>query len=146
MLSTDVIDMSVLSHLKGIPLADESFGMPNKIDALIGASLFPHLLLPDDDHTPRDPSAPAALRTVLGFVLMGSAPTVSTINTHTGLTCCLAQESNAIDSLVRRFWELEELPTASIQHPADAECEDFYISSTIRDRTSGRYIYCRPAF
>lgn len=144
LLPTAVVDMTGLTHLKGIPLADASFGIPSKVDALIGASLFPHLLLPGDVHTSRGPSVPAALRTVLGYVLMGSAPTIPTINTHAALTCCLAQEPSAIDSLVRRFWELEELPSASVQHPVDAECENFYTSTTTRDPVSGRYVVGLP--
>nr|XP_034840388.1 uncharacterized protein LOC117996438 [Maniola hyperantus] len=144
-LPTAVVDTSVLSHLKGIPLADESFGVPDKIDALIGASLFPHLLLPDDVHTSRrDSSMPVALRTVLGLVYMGNAPTIPTVNTHSALTCCFVQEPPAIDSIVRRFWELEELPSASVQHPDDAECEDFYTSTTIRDPVTGRYVVGLP--
>ncbi|XP_045768370.1 uncharacterized protein LOC123869490 [Maniola jurtina] len=144
-LPTAVVDTSVLSHLKGIPFADESFGVPDKIDALIGASLFPHLLLPDDVHTSRrDSSMPVALRTVLGLVLMGNAPTISTVNTYSALTCCFVQEPPAIDSIVRRFWELEELPSASVQHPDDAECEDFYTSTTIRDPVTGRYVVGLP--
>ncbi|XP_039753328.1 uncharacterized protein LOC120628775 [Pararge aegeria] len=128
-----------------IPLADASYGVPDKIDALIGASLFPHLLLPDDVHTSRrDPSVPVALRTVLGLVFMGNAPTIPTINTHTALTCCFVQEPPAIDSLVKRFWELEELPSASIQNPDDNECEDFYTSTTVRDPDTGRYVVGLP--
>ncbi|XP_045500047.1 uncharacterized protein LOC123697547 [Colias croceus] len=144
LLPTAVIDTSVLSHISHLPLADESFGTPNKIDLLIGASLFPHLLLPDGVHASRDSSAPAALRTVLGYVIMGSVPTIPNIH-KPPLTCCHVQETAAIDSLVRRFWELEELPTAPpVQHPDDVECEEYYKSTTTRDPVSGRYIVSLP--
>lgn len=144
-LPTAVVDTSVLSHLTGLPLADESFGIPNKIDALIGASLFPHLLLPDVVHAPHDASAPPALRTVLGYVIMGSVPTIPTLQTNQALTCCLVQEPAAIDSLVRRFWELEEPPSAPpIHHPADVECEEFYKCTTTRDLVTGRYSVALP--
>ncbi|CAH2036085.1 unnamed protein product, partial [Iphiclides podalirius] len=56
-------------------LADEYYGVPNKIDALIGASLFPHLLCPGVIRS-YDSSGPAAIRTVLGYVIMGSVPTL----------------------------------------------------------------------
>ncbi|XP_045499445.1 uncharacterized protein LOC123697073 [Colias croceus] len=144
LLPTAVIDTSVLSHISHLPLADESFGTPNKIDLLIGASLFPHLLLPDVVHASRDSSAPAALRTVLGYVIMGSVPTIPNIH-KPPLTCCHVQETAAIDSLVRRFWELEELPTAPpVQHPDDVECEEYYKLTTTRDPVSGRYIVSLP--
>lgn len=38
-LPSAVADTSVLSHLRNLPLADETFGTPNKIDILIGAPL-----------------------------------------------------------------------------------------------------------
>lgn len=143
LLPTAVIDTSGLSHLKNLPLADASFGVPTRIDALIGASLFPHLLLPDV-HASRTTSTPVALRTVLGYVLLGSAPTIPTVNVNAALTCCLVQEPTAIDSLVRRFWDLEEIPSAPVQHPMHAECEDFYASTTTRDPVSGRYVVGLP--
>ncbi|KAL0810543.1 hypothetical protein ABMA28_010663 [Loxostege sticticalis] len=145
LLPTAMVDNSVLSHLAGLPLADKSFGVPNKVDVLIGASLFPHLFLPDVVHSSRDSSAPSALHTVLGYVVMGTAPTIPTFFNHQALTCCHAQEPVAIDSLVRRFWELEELhSTPPAQHPADVECEEFYKATTTRDPVTGRYVVGLP--
>ncbi|XP_045510372.1 uncharacterized protein LOC123705572 [Colias croceus] len=75
---------------------------------------------------------------------MGSVPTIPNIH-KPPLTCCHVQETAAIDSLVRRFWELEELPTAPpVQHPDDVECEEYYKSTTTRDPVSGRYIVSLP--
>lgn len=77
-----VVGTSVLSHLRNLPLADETFGTPNKIDILIGTPHFAHLLLHDDVT-----SAPQASRTVLGYVIMGSVPTLFSLQ---ALTCCLS--------------------------------------------------------
>ncbi|XP_045498281.1 uncharacterized protein LOC123696254 [Colias croceus] len=75
---------------------------------------------------------------------MGSVPTIPNIH-KPPLTCCHVQETAAIDSLVRRFWELEELPTAPpVQHPDDVECEEYYKLTTTRDPVSGRYIVSLP--
>lgn len=140
-LPSAVIDTSVLSHLHDLPLADETFGTPNKIDILIGAPLFVHLLLPDVTHPSDDTQAPQALRTVLGYIVMGSVPTLFS---RQPLTCCLVQEQGN-ENLIKRFWELEEPPSAPpVLRPADVECEDFYKSSTTRDPTSGRYTVGLP--
>lgn len=145
LLPTAVADTSVLSHLSGLPLADMNFGTPCKIDALIGASLFPHLLLPGIVHAPHGLPAPPALNTVLGYVIMGTIPAVPTLKSHTALVCCFAQEPTALDTLVKRFWELEEPPSAPpILHHAHAECEEFYKSTTSRDTATGRYTVALP--
>ncbi|CAH2058239.1 unnamed protein product, partial [Iphiclides podalirius] len=56
-------------------LADEYYGVPNKMDALISAS-FPTLAVSSG----YDSSGSAAIRTVLGYVIMGSVPTLQMIN------------------------------------------------------------------
>ncbi|CAK1599199.1 unnamed protein product [Parnassius mnemosyne] len=141
-MATAVVDKSVLAQFNDIRLADECYGVPNKIDVLIGASLFPHLLCPDVIHSSNNLSGPAALNTVFGYVIMGSVPT---IQYNQSLTCCTILESPAIDKLVQRFWELEQPPSASpIQCPSDIECEEFYKSTTSRDPDSGRYIVGLP--
>lgn len=140
-LPTALVDISKLPHLKNIPLADCSFATPNKIDALIGASLFPHLLLPNVIEG--GSLAPPAIETVLGYVIMGSVPTVQA--RAASLTCCHITVEEPIDNLLKRFFDLEEVPSASpIQCHDDTECELFFKSTTDRDPASGRYIVGLP--
>lgn len=140
-LPTALIDTSALSYLNEIPLADSAFATPNKIDILIGASLFPHLLLRDVIKSD-DPSAPPAIETVLGYIIMGSVPTLC--NREAPLTACCTIASEPIDTLVKRFWQLEELTTSRTQCQDDVECEEFYRATTVRDPASGRYTVGLP--
>lgn len=138
-LPTALIDKTALPYLEKIPLADDLFATPNKIDALIGASLFPHLLLRGVVNA--GTATPPAIETTLGYVVMGSAPVL-----HHGssplTTCCYFV---GLDTLVQRS-ELEEVNAPSPELPDDAECEDFYRSrsTTVRDPATGRSTVVLP--
>lgn len=59
---------------------------------------------------------------------MGNVPT-----THvqpTSLTCCCTTVLEPVESLMRKFWELEEVPGTPTERPEDLECEEFYRATT----------------
>lgn len=87
-LPTAPVNVSALPQLKCLRLADESFGTPGRIDALIGAALFPHLLLPGVINTQ---GMPPAVDTVLGYVLMGSVPALHASSVSPLVNCCITQ-------------------------------------------------------
>ncbi|KAL0883918.1 hypothetical protein ABMA27_015986 [Loxostege sticticalis] len=134
------VDMSLLSSFNSLPLADDTYAIPGSIDMLIGASIFPHLLLPTKvrglpNHTP----APHALETVLGFVIVGPAPV--SVESYATVSCCCSVAP--LESVVRKFWELEEVSVPPILSPDDKVCEDIYTRTTTRDE-SGRYVVALP--
>lgn len=146
-LPTAPVDMAAMPQLKGLPLADSSFGTPGGIDALLGASLFPHFLLPG---TVNLPGIPPVIETVLGYVLMGSAPAIHVSNALPIVNCCIVQYENEsqprqVDKLLQKFWQLDESPlkTESVSSEADLECEYFYKQTTTRDK-DGRYTVALP--
>lgn len=139
-LPTASIDISALPYVNKITLADDTFATPNKIDVLIGASLFPHLILPDG--VSLGPSSATAIHTVLGYVLMGDVPAF--VDRPACVTSCCAIAQEPMDNIFTRFWELEEVPGTPIHHPADVECEDFYRSTTEREPSTGRYTVALP--
>ncbi|XP_063832742.1 uncharacterized protein LOC135081890 [Ostrinia nubilalis] len=132
----------------GLPLADESFGTPGRIDVLIGASLFPHLLLPRVVSS--NSSAPPAVQTVLGYVIMGSVPTLPARRNKTSLACCSyiprPSDINSLESALKQFWQIDEAPvTRSTSKSFDElECEHFYAATTERDPNTGRYTVALP--
>ncbi|CAG9133315.1 unnamed protein product [Plutella xylostella] len=141
-LPTAYVDSTALPYLNKIALADDHFATPNKIDVLIGASLFPHLILPDDVVS-SGPSGPPAIHTVLGYVLMGVVPALAA-RPACVTSCCAIVPQQPMDHLITRFWELEEVPGSPVQHPTDVECEHFYRSTTERDPVTGRYTVALP--
>nr|CAI5843873.1 unnamed protein product [Callosobruchus analis] len=134
---TAYVDNSALQYLNEIPLSDENYAEPGQIDLLIGASLFPHLLLPRKIEGPS--GLPHAIETVFRYVVLGSAP-AKLANFSTLAQCCTDFETH---DLVKRFWELEQVPGSNIKDPEDVACEEIYTNTTFRD-SDGRYVVTLP--
>lgn len=134
------VDISAFSHLRSLPLADGNFATPGPVDLLIGSSLFPHLLMPGIVHS-RFSNIPPAIQTVLGFVIMGSVPTSQVVCNYS-TTCCTVTDE-PVDSILKKFWELEEISAPHAQSLDDLECEEYFSATTSRDE-SGRYIVALP--
>ncbi|KAJ8980850.1 hypothetical protein NQ317_008909 [Molorchus minor] len=128
------INVRGLSHLTNIPLADNSFHQPNKIDGIIGADLYPYLI--GQGRVIGPPKAPVALETQLGYVVMGSVSLPVVENTFHSF-CSIVDPS--IETLVKRFWEIEEIQCSPVMHQDDFECENIFQS------TSFRTIYSRSS-
>lgn len=138
-LPTVSVNTSSLSTFRNLPLADETYSTSSEIDVLIGASIFPHLLLSKRIKCSSSLQSPIALETVLGYVIVGEA--VANVHTNATVTCCLT--SDALHSAVRKFWELEEINFSPVLSPDDALCEEFYTRTTTRDK-DGRYMVSLP--
>ncbi|KAJ8940212.1 hypothetical protein NQ318_010712 [Aromia moschata] len=133
------INLKALSHLDNLPLADNDFCRPNKIDGIIGADIFPYLL--GQKRVVGPPGTPVAIETTLGFVVMGEAPTLSSSHSINHNFCVVVEPP--LESLVRKFWEVEDIPSFSIVNPDDEDCENIFKSTYSRDST-GRYTVALP--
>lgn len=70
------IDISELSHIQSLPMADDDFSVPGPIDLLLGVNLYCQILL-SNKITANNNNLPAALETTLGYIVMGNALVVS---------------------------------------------------------------------
>ncbi|KAF9417928.1 hypothetical protein HW555_005073 [Spodoptera exigua] len=122
-LPSHVVDTSAVQHLFELPLADPLWHVPGEVELLLGAKLFPYLLL---HNKILSPTAPSAVETVFGYILMDDS--------H----CFLS-----LDESLHKFWNIEEIPSKSFMSPADRECEQLYVSTVSRD-SSGRYCAALP--
>ncbi|CAG4956551.1 unnamed protein product [Parnassius apollo] len=138
-LPTVSVDTSAMIEFKNLTLADDTYAVPGNIDMLIGASLFPHLLLNNKVRGNSSHTAPYALETVLGYVIVGSAPIMDSISATS--YCGMAVEP--LESLVRKFWEMEEVNVPPIASSDDRLCEEINVRTTVRDR-DGRYSVALP--
>lgn len=68
---------------------------------------------------------PIALSTVFGWVSMGK-----TLNTSKNKIITMYATMNSIDQTLRRFLEIEDIPTAIQNSSADFECKNIYQSIT----------------
>jgi hypothetical protein len=129
-------DPSSWDHISGLQLADPNFCEPGNIDILLGADIVA-LVMTDGRRTGRR-NTPVAENTVFGWVLYGgraSAVKPQVIRTHVG-TC-------DTDSILRRFWELEELPKVKHYTAEEKSCEKHFMETHTRDST-GRYVVKFP--
>ena len=117
-----------LPYLKGLELADDQFDVPGKIDLLLGQNVYKHLLLPQCITGPKD--QPDARLTVFGWALMGPYTHNFQQNSKTAITCVAAAEAEdsvPLNSLLRRFWEVEEIIVFKTEFtPTEKKVEEHY--------------------
>ena len=140
----ECIDLQTLD----VPLADPAFHQPGPIDLLIGAGLFFELLLPGN--LTLGPHLPNLRNTLLGWIAVGNFSPLRTGDSDSQppplrIHCATSSTpitNNELNTLLKRFWEIEEIPrsrSASAVHP----CEQFFQDTTVRDPT-GRYVVSLP--
>lgn len=123
-------------HLKDLELADPNFNEPLPVDVLLGAEVFPYIIR--SGRRENLLSEPVGIETVFGWALMGN-----TGNTNPKRSTTLLTSLDSVDLVLRRFWEIEEVPNASKTSPAEEDCERIYHSTTTRE-ADGRYVVNLP--
>lgn len=80
---------------------------------------------------------------MFGWVISGPAvrPPLSVHALHTRVNSTTGRDDT--DSLLRRFWELEEVAASPLSSPEDATCEEHFIC-THRRSADGRYVVRLP--
>ncbi|XP_074040052.1 uncharacterized protein [Leptinotarsa decemlineata] len=125
-------------HISNIELADPNFNCPGQIDLLLGADIFPKILL--GNHLKGGNGEPYALETVFGYVVMGqfncdASPSLNSFFCKINYT--------SLENNIKKFWELESVPDVTCLSLEDKMAEDLYKMSTTRDQ-SGRFIVSLP--
>ncbi|KAJ8937873.1 hypothetical protein NQ314_011676, partial [Rhamnusium bicolor] len=139
-LPTTKIPVKSLSYLRHIQLADEQFYEPSKIDGIIGASLFLHIL--GNSKVVGPPNLPMAVQTSLGYIVMGNVPTPTIMEVANSQTFCSIIKPS-LEQILHKFWEIEEIPAPPVLNQEDAECENIFITTTTREET-GRFTVALP--
>ncbi|XP_008482926.1 uncharacterized protein LOC103519612 [Diaphorina citri] len=136
------LDTKHLTHLTGLPLADTEFHKPGVVHGIIGANLFAQVL--ESGKVTGSAQAPIAIRTSLGYVVMGSVPILAHSVPE---PFCGFLEQPLLETTLSKFFELEEVPQPQYLNQDDKICEEFFQLTHSRD-TSGRYCvrlpFCEP--
>ena len=125
-------------QISKLKLADPTYSTPGRIDLLLGAEVYSRILL---DGLHKSPQASIiAQNSHLGWLLSGKiddhSPSCNTI--------VIMHSRLEIDETLRKFWEVEDLPTTErTQTMAEIKCEEFYVSTTQRT-SEGQYIVRLP--
>ncbi|XP_050305592.1 uncharacterized protein LOC126742831 [Anthonomus grandis grandis] len=124
-------------HLRSASLADPFYDTPRSIDLLIGAPLFPYILL--EGRLTGDYNEPVGFNTVFGFILMGKTVSNSSPIAAQSLLCYQA----SVNDTLQKFWEVEEVPHVKVLSPEDEKCENIFRKTTYRNR-DGRFVVSLP--
>lgn len=103
------------SHLK---LADPHFDTPAPVELLLGADVFPEVWIGEQCQLGH--GLPSAYSSVFGWVLIGPVFQEGNLNAH----CMLTTLSVSMESLMERFWEVEEPEEAPLQSTDEGYCEN----------------------
>ncbi|XP_050518911.1 uncharacterized protein LOC126893015 [Diabrotica virgifera virgifera] len=142
-LPSTQIDISAWNYIKNLKLADPKFNCSQSVDLLIGCSIFSKVLL--EGKIEGKPGQPDALNTVFGYILLGptSTPNLSSTCSSSSSLVCLSNVEDSLDSSLRKFWELENIPEEPVSEPEDVLCETMYRETHSRD-VSGKYVVSLP--
>ncbi|KAJ8914346.1 hypothetical protein NQ315_011334 [Exocentrus adspersus] len=142
-MPTTFLNYKSWSHIVNINLADPQFYHPGAIDIILGADVFPNILL--QGRIAGKAGEPTTINTVFGRILMGTVQSNTYLNTNT--TSLFAHTADTdlsfLDSSIKRFWELEEVPTYKSVSPDDELCETIFKNTHFRTKT-GRYVVELP--
>ncbi|XP_035232906.1 uncharacterized protein LOC118204716 [Stegodyphus dumicola] len=139
-LPSQKINEKDFSHLKNVKLADPYFHIPDKIDIILGSDYLFSILLPGQITCSQ--SDLIAQNSIFGFLISGKLPESQTKSNS--LSNMHIYEIN-IDSELKRFWELEEVPnsTDTVLSP-----EEQFVETHFRENYSinsdGRFVVKLP--
>jgi len=125
-------------YLSGISLADSDPFSSDPIDLLIGADLYTELIV--SGVRKGDCGQPVAQKTIFGWILSGSTSASGNFRRVTAQICASGQ---SLDQLLRKFWEIEEIPRQTFLTPDEQQCEDHFRYTHSRD-SDGRYVVRLP--
>ena len=137
-LPSFVIPSFIKENLSNLRLADINFCDSRPVDLLLGADLYPQILLGE---IRRDLlGSLLAQNTIFGWIITGpiSKPPVQVYSTKVEFS-----EEDCLNRNLLRFWELEENPKKKILSTFDKICEENYRKTTRRG-SDGRYIVTLP--
>jgi hypothetical protein len=125
-------------HLTDLALSDPTFGLPGRVDALLGIDVFVEVLL--DGRRTGPPGSPVAFNTEFGWVLGGNVesltPKPQIIGHHTLVS--------SIEDILRKFWEIEEAPTNEVTLSLEERTVLHHYQSTHSRTPDGRFMVHLP--
>ncbi|XP_076285566.1 uncharacterized protein LOC143211619 [Lasioglossum baleicum] len=133
------VDPTAWPHLASRPLADPVYFKPGRIDCILNAEALAKVIRPGID---RQPGAPTAMETSLGWVVLGKVPVQETGGKAevSGFHVAVDRE---LTSALTRFWEIEEVNKPPQLSPQDEECYDHFRRTHSR-RADGRFVVRLP--
>lgn len=135
-LPTAKIDLQNFKIPENISLADPTFNVPGKIDALLGAGVFWRLLCLGQHVISRN--LPLLHKTKLGWIVSGTIVSPESQNKGTSATLCSVNSDANLHDELERFWKIEEYSQSKKFSDEERRCEEDFQANYRRDE-SGRF-------
>ncbi|XP_070141661.1 uncharacterized protein [Drosophila kikkawai] len=129
-----------LKDLPALQWADPKFYESLQIDVLIGADILPSVMLSGT----RGNICGSLLgqETIFGWVLTGPISQLNSNRVASFTTQVHQVGDEALDTLLSKFWEVEDLPVKMVKE-SDSYCERNFLQTTKKD-ARGRYVVTLP--
>lgn len=129
-----------LQHLIGLQLADPNYARPASVDCILGAEIYPGILL--RGVRKGNTSEPIAQETRFGWILSGPVEGQTGRDGHARaahhVNVLFTQEEVGIADALQKFWEIEKVPEKPLLSPEEEECERLFLKSC-RRMADGRF-------
>lgn len=132
------VDTKSIPLPQNVILADPTWNVTQPIDILIGAAQYFDIV--KDESIKLGPGLPQLKNTDFGWIIVGAH--TSPQQPISNLTCCLTTLSS-IDKTLKKFWEVENVPSKPPPSQEHKEVEQLFSETTVRDST-GRYVLHLP--
>jgi len=126
------LEPSVKDKYSNLALADPNFHITSPIELLLGADLFPSVM--SGRQVVIDQALPTAFSSCFGWILIGPIAPVKESDSQPAVVSLLI----SVESLVDRFWHIEEPEAAPLEFTDAGQCESIFRENFSRD-TSGRF-------
>ncbi|KAF2889940.1 hypothetical protein ILUMI_16233, partial [Ignelater luminosus] len=137
------IDWTNWEHVQHLRLADPQYFKTSGIVILLGADIFPRVLR--NGRVSGGIGEPVAINTIFSWVIMGKFEdnSPSRTNAVSLFSKIDLEQTNDVNSSIKRFWKIEEIPQSPATSLDEQMCEDLFLRTHSRDDT-GRYIVELP--
>lgn len=126
-----------LSEVNGLKLADPDFLVSSQVDMLLGSDVIPYII--KDGIKKNIMGSLIAQNSIYGWYIYGPLKLYSVSLT----TCDKWEDNENISSMLRHFWETEEVPHTKVLSETELYCEELFKKTTYR-RNDGRYVVKLP--
>ncbi len=126
------------NHLKDLHLADPNYGLPSKIDILLGVDIYADVVLNGRRTGPV--GTPVAFETKFGWVLTGRTDNIKISSSATSHHVATLYG----DDLLRKFWEIEECPGKASNHSPEESAVVKHFHDNHRKNEDGRFVVPLP--
>lgn len=136
-------------EITGWQLADPCYWVPGKIDVLLGAGVWAQIVsVGIIRKTIVGGASLLAQNTIFGWIIFGHTNQKVDVGLTLHLTSPSDNESTEfdtvlLDTLIRRFWEIESIPERHFRTADEQKAEDNFIQTYTRS-SSGRFVVTIP--